>query len=117
MNSAGHVVGEDGIEISAERRKAIGEIRPPTDKKSVRGFLGLANYFRGFVSDYATRSRELAQLSGKNSPWSWEAKHQKEFEDIRSALMSAPLLSYLDHEKEIRVRTDASDVRHAGSHD
>jgi hypothetical protein len=48
----GHVISKDGISIDPERTKAIMQIPPPHNKKSMQSFFGKINFVRRFVPDF-----------------------------------------------------------------
>ena len=44
----------------------------PKNMKDVRKFLGLANYYRRFIKDFARVARPMNVLMQKNEKWQWE---------------------------------------------
>jgi len=44
----------------------------PKNMKDVRKFLGLANYYRRFIKDFARVARPMNILMRKNEKWRWE---------------------------------------------
>ena len=46
--------------------KVLLEWKPPTRVKGVHGFLGLANFYRKFISDFATIAHPLNDLTKKD---------------------------------------------------
>jgi hypothetical protein len=56
-------------------------------------FLGLFSYYRRFIKDFAKCRYEL---TSKNKPWNWTAECGKAFNHLKSKLVSAPILSYLE---------------------
>ena len=44
----------------------------PKNMKDVRKFLGLANYYRRFIKDFARVARPINVLMRKNEKWQWE---------------------------------------------
>ena len=44
----------------------------PKNMKDVRKFLGLANYYRRFIKDFARVARPMNVLMRKNEKWQWE---------------------------------------------
>ena len=46
-------VDANGIHVDEDNIKIIREWKTPTTKKQIQFFLGLANYFREFVKDFA----------------------------------------------------------------
>jgi len=47
------VIGPDGIEIEKEKVKGVLSWLEPKNIKDVRKFLGLANYYRRFIKNFA----------------------------------------------------------------
>ena len=76
----------------------------------MRSFLGFANYFRRFVCHYAELAKPLDQITGRQSVFSWNEGRQQAFEDIKSAVITAPVLHLADVSKPFRIHTDASDI-------
>ena len=42
--------------------------------KNIRKFLGLANYYRRFIRDFAQVARLMNVLTRKEMKWQWEQK-------------------------------------------
>lgn len=106
----GHTVSGEGVELSASRRQAIAGIKPPRNVGQLRAFLGLANYFRGFVKGYAMLAKPLTSLCSARVKFVWGSNEQVAFEALKAEIIAAPLLHHLDYDKEVVLRTDASTV-------
>ena len=59
----GHLLTTDGIKPQIEKVKAIHEMRPPTNPKGVREFLGMVGYYRKFINRFADAARPLTKLT------------------------------------------------------
>ena len=81
----------------------------PKSVKYVQKFLGLANYYRRFVKDFAKIARPLHEMTRKENKWSWGERQQKAFEELKKRFMMEPVLVTLDLDKEMRVEADVSD--------
>ena len=46
--------------------------------KDIRKFLGLANYYRRFIKDFAWVARPMNILTRKNVKWQWGSKQQQD---------------------------------------
>ena len=77
--------------------------------KDVQKFLGLANYYRRFVKDFAKIARLLHEITRKENKWSWEERQQKAFEELKERFMTEPVLVTPDLDKEMRVEADVLD--------
>ena len=86
----------------------------PKTIRDIRKFLGLANYYRQFVKDFAKLARPLNNLTRKDEKWRWEKEQQKAFEQLKTVFTSQPLLVTPDLDKEFRVEADASNFATGG---
>jgi len=80
----------------------------PRNVKDVRKFLGLANYYRRFIKDFAQVARPMNVLMRKDMKWRWEGEEQAAFDELKKAFMTRPVLAAPDLDKEFRVKADAS---------
>ena len=81
----------------------------PKSVKDVQKFLGLANYYRRFVKDFAKIVKPLHKMMRKENKWSWGERQQKAFEELKERFTTEPVLVTPDLDKEMRVKADASD--------
>ena len=81
----------------------------PKSVKDVQKFLGLANYYRWFIKDFAKIVRLLYEMTRKEIKWSWGERQQKVFEELKERFMIEPVLVTSDLNKEMRVKVDVSD--------
>ena len=105
----GHVISKDGIYPDPEKLSAIQEYPVPRTVKEVRAFLGLANYYRKFVKDFAKIAGPLHDLTKKGLKFYWSNDCQIAFDRLKEALTQSPILAYPDFTKEFTLATDASD--------
>ena len=76
--------------------------------------MGLANYYRRFVKDFAKLARPLNNLTKKEEKWRWEEEQQRAFEQLKAVFTNRPLLVAPDLDKEFRVEADASNFATGG---
>ena len=77
-------------------------------------FLGLANYYRWFVKDFAKIAKPLHEMMRKETKWSWGERQQKVFEELKEKFTIEPVLVTPDLDREMRVEADASDFAMGG---
>ena len=86
----------------------------PKSVKDVQKFLGLANYYRRFVKDFAKIARPLHEMTRKENKWSWGERQQKAFEELKERFTMELVLVTPNLDKEMRVEADASDFATGG---
>ena len=90
----GHVISEEGISTDPDKTAVIRNWPIPSYKRELLQFLGLANYYRRFVSGFASICKPLQQLTEKNVPFCWSPSCQQAFEELRNCMITAPILVY-----------------------
>jgi len=108
VNYLGHIVSASGIKPDSEKVKAIQKLATPSTVKEIRSFIGMCSYYRRFVPNFAKIAKPLTELTKKNRRFYWTDECQNSFENLRAALMEAPILAYPDISKPYKVYTDAS---------
>jgi len=63
------VIGPDGIEMEKEKVEGVLSWPEPKNIKDVRKFLGLANYYKRFIKDFARVARPMNMLTRKDEKW------------------------------------------------
>jgi len=104
----GVVIGPKGIEMEEEKVDRVLSWPEPKNVKDVRKFLGLANYYRRFIKDFAQVARSINILTRKDVKWQWGVEQQKAFDELKRVFTMKPVLAALDLDKEFRVEADAS---------
>ena len=104
----GHIVSKEGIAPCPDKCQAVREFPIPTDTKSLRGFLGLANYYRKFVKGFSQIAAPLNNLLRKDVPFVWTDDCETAFQRLRDVLCSPPILAYPDFTQPFILTTDAS---------
>jgi len=65
----GVVIGPDGIKMEKEKVRGVLEWLTPKCVKDVQKFLGLVNYYRRFIKDFAEITRPMYRLVQKQERW------------------------------------------------
>jgi hypothetical protein len=117
----GYILTRDGIKPQSNKVQAILAIKPPTEVKQLRHFLGMMQYYRDL---WARRSNMLAPLTSlvgecgqtkstrakgtKKAPWHWDEVHQRAFDHIKTTIAKDVVLAYPDYSKVFEIYTNAS---------
>jgi len=108
------VIGPDGIEMEVEKVNGVLSWPQPKNVRDVRKFLGLANYYRRFIKDFARVARPMNVLTRKDEKWQWEEAQQKAFDKLKQVFTTKPVLAAPDLDKEFRVEVDVSNYATGG---
>jgi hypothetical protein len=103
----GHIVSAEGIRPDPNKTSIIDEWPTPQNITELRSFLGLANYYRKFIHNFAFIAAPLNYLTGKTE-FQWTSQCAKAFSKLKQALTLAPVLRYPDPDKPFVVFFDAS---------
>ena len=106
----GYIVENGTIRPDPQKVKALYEYERPKTMKQLLGFLGLSNYFRRFIRDYAVIASPLLKLTKKDSNFIWTNECQQSYEKIRKYLTTeGDVLALPNVDKTFIVECDASD--------
>ncbi|KAD4889132.1 hypothetical protein E3N88_21205 [Mikania micrantha] len=106
----GHVVNADGIHVDPTKIQAVMKWSPPKTPTEVRSFLGLAGYYRRFIQDFAKIASSLTKLTRKDTKFVWGDEQEKAFQELKTRLTQAPVLTLPDGPDDLVVYSDASYV-------
>jgi hypothetical protein len=80
----------------------------PGTTQELKGFLGLAGYYRRFIPDFSKIAKPLTGLLKKNTPYTWNDKTESAFVTLKTILTTEHLLQYPDFTRPFVLTTDAS---------
>nr|AAL82656.1 retrotransposon protein, putative, unclassified [Oryza sativa Japonica Group]AAM18147.1 Putative gag-pol polyprotein [Oryza sativa Japonica Group] len=103
----GHIISQHGFAMDAAKIQAVAEWPRPRSPKELRGFLGLASYYRKFIQDFGSVAAPLTQLLRKDS-FAWAPATDDAFQRLKLALTTTPVLSLPDFNRPFVVECDAS---------
>jgi len=110
----GVVISPKGVEMQKEKVEGVLNWLAPRNVKEVQKFLGLANYYRRFIKNFARIVAPLHVLVRKEQKWKWEKEQEEAFEELKTGFTTEPILAIPDIDREMRVEADASDYATGG---
>ena len=111
----GHIVSKDGITPDNDKISAVIGYPVPSNAKQLKQFLGLSNYYRRFIRNYALIAEPLHKILRKSKqPFQWNEACQHAFETLKQKLTTPPILTYPNFKEPFLVYTDASEVAVGG---
>ena len=111
----GHVISTEPtptISFSDKKLISVGEFELPENQKKLKGFLGLASYFRLHVRDHTDLSKPLHDMLRDYKPRQriqWNPEQILGFQALKDAVVGCPKLHFLMPGRPVFVQTDASD--------
>ena len=104
----GNVVSGHGVSVDPDKVAAMINLPPPSSLKALRSTLGMANYYRTYVPNFAAIVEPLTNLTRKHVPYVWSHECQVAYDELRNALISAPVLRLPDFNRPFVLTTDWS---------
>jgi hypothetical protein len=114
LRFVGHIVGKGTIKPDPEKVIAVTDFPQPQNVTQLKGFLGLANYYRRFIDGFASLASPLYELLRKGEEFVWSQARLISFQKLKEALTKAPCLYAPNHRLPFILQTDASGVGISG---
>ena len=92
--------------MDPEKVEAIREWIAPRNVVEVRTFMGLAGYYRRFITEFSKITHPITSLQRKEKKFQWTKECEKSFQRLKQLLTSAPILRIADPNVDFLVCTD-----------
>ncbi|KII62116.1 Retrovirus-related Pol polyprotein [Thelohanellus kitauei] len=83
--------------------------RRPQNTKDVLRFLGFCNYYRSSIKNYALHEIPLRKISVDSKQFHWSLELERAFNELKKALITAPVLEFPNHNLKFILDVYASD--------
>ncbi|GBM18785.1 Transposon Tf2-9 polyprotein [Araneus ventricosus] len=110
----GFDLNANGFSPSEQNVNKVTNFPMPKNLKQVQMFLGMLNYFRGLIYDYAGIVEPLVKLTKKNTPFVWSVECENAFNTVQEIILKKPTLKNFDPNLPISLITDASKITICG---
>ena len=108
----GYNISASGIRPPTARVQAITEFPLPTNSTELRRFMGMLNFFRHMIPNFANVAlpvTELLRLNPKSKSLSWSESEKDAFNQLKQSLADCPTLFFPSPEPSIyHLVTDSS---------
>ncbi|WVZ51358.1 hypothetical protein U9M48_002510 [Paspalum notatum var. saurae] len=104
----GHIVSKGGIMVDPSKISSVMDWKVAEVVKEVRGFLGLAGYYRRFIEIFSRIAKPMTSLLEKGVPFIWTKERQAAFDELKKRLTTVLVLTLPDLTKSFTVYCDAS---------
>ena len=105
----GFTVSSEGVGTDHDKTDAIRNWPVPRTVRESRAFVGLCQYYRRFVPKFSDIAAPLHALTKKGARFDWTHQCQEAFEKLKSALVSADVLTLPSEDGRFILDCDASD--------
>jgi hypothetical protein len=104
----GHVFSKEGIAVNPSKVASVLEWESPKNVKQIRGFLGMAGYYRRFIEGFSKIAGPMTKLLRKSTPFVWSEECESSFQTLKEKLTTVPVLAVPVTGKDYTVYCDAS---------
>jgi len=85
----GHIL-TTGVAVDPEKVEAVSNWQQPTNVSEIRGFLGLAGYYRRFIEGFSKIARPMTELLKKEKKFVWTEPCER-IQELKRRLSTAPV--------------------------
>lgn len=95
----GFTIDKFGLSKNQDRYLRVLQAPVPNDISELRAFIGMANYYSRFISNFANKMCPLYELLKKGVKFEWSKKCNKAYKDIKIDISSDQVLVHFDPKK------------------
>ncbi|XP_075431161.1 uncharacterized protein LOC142468437 [Ascaphus truei] len=107
----GYMISDKGFSMDPDKLKAVVDWAQPTSLKAILRFLGFANYYRKCIRNFSATVAPITALTKKDADTSsWSPEACQDFETLKKAFVSTPILRHPDPKLPFTLEVDASDI-------
>jgi hypothetical protein len=102
----GHVVSKEGTKPDPGKIDVVLHFPESKTVTNVRSFMGLIGYYRKYIRGYSRMASSLFELTKKDVAFVWNQNCQRAFDDLKRALVEAPILVRPDFKEPFCLDVD-----------
>lgn len=107
----GYRVGQGCLKVDPDKVAAIQTFPLPKTQRQLRRFIGMCNWYRSFIKNFADLSGPLTYCLRKTvKPFRLSEEAIRSFDQLKLTLSTAPVLAQPDFNREFIIQCDASRI-------
>lgn len=110
----GFELSQNGLTPQYKLTEAIDNFKRPETKKELKSFLGLAGFYRSFITNFAQISQPLNRLTSDTVVFAWDNTCEQAFCTLKALLSSKPVSRFPHFGKPFIIEVDASNYACGG---
>ena len=107
----GFTISNEGVKPGLNKTDLIRQTPCPTTPKQLQSFIGICNFFRSFIRNFAMKAGPLYDLIRQDSPWTsgpMPLKAQHAFASLRDEIAAIPRLGLPATQGALHLYVDAA---------
>src|SRR6266498_4500630 len=104
----GHILSAKGVAVDPSKVQEVLDWKSTTSVMEIRSFLGLAGYYHRIIQDFSKIVKPMMKLLQKDAKFNWTLDCEAAFQQLKTLLTTAPILTQPDATKPFDVYCDAS---------
>jgi hypothetical protein len=96
----GHIISKGGISVDPRKVQDVLSWNAPTSVGDIQTFLGLAGYYRRFITAFSKTSKPMTKLLEKDKKFKWTSACEASFQELKKRLTTALILVMPDMVKD-----------------
>ena len=105
----GLVISENKVSMDPVKVTGVWEWPTLENKTDVQVFLGFVNFYQRFIQDFSAKAQPLFDLMCSEQVWTWSGKEQVAFEDLKTAVTTALVLTFPQDSELFWIKADSLD--------
>ncbi|MBW0507227.1 hypothetical protein O181_046942 [Austropuccinia psidii MF-1] len=105
----GYVVSSDDLKMDSSNVQQILNWPQPKNIKALQSFLGFPKFYGCLIENYSKKITSLTSLLKKESPFIFNEEGLSQFQVLKEAFTTSPILSHFNPSLPNIVETDSSD--------
>lgn len=108
INYLGFHISQNVIKPVSSNIVKITSFPTPKNKRQLKKFIGMANFYRGLIKNYADLVHPLTSLTSSKVKFDWGEEQELAFKKLQETFFNQPFVRLPNFDKPFFLNTDAS---------